>query len=132
MELVFGKVTYSKYIRPVKKYFSRVCVYVRTCICGRSSTFRYSGQTGHSQPTLHHHRNCYFQCRSRLVQYKQRKRMEVRIFIIVNSAPPVFHNQSGQKGGVPSQGGGGGTLIFSAYIGSDPASTVHPKKYQEF
>ena len=29
-------------------------------------------------------------------------------------------------------GGGGGTLIFSAYVGSDPASTVHPKKYQEF
>ena len=28
--------------------------------------------------------------------------------------------------------GGGGTIIFSAYIGSDPASTVHPKKYQEF
>ena len=26
----------------------------------------------------------------------------------------------------------GGTLIFSAYVGSDPASTVHPKKYQEF
>ena len=23
---------------------------------------------------------------------------------------------------------GGGTLIFSSYIGSDPASTVHPKK----
>ena len=22
----------------------------------------------------------------------------------------------------------GGTLIFSAYVGSDPASTVHPKK----
>ena len=31
-----------------------------------------------------------------------------------------------------SPGGGGGTLIFSAYVGSDPASTVHPKKYQEF
>ena len=29
-------------------------------------------------------------------------------------------------------GGGRGTLIFSAYVGSDPASTVHPKKYQEF
>ena len=29
-------------------------------------------------------------------------------------------------------GGGGGTLIFSAYVGSDPASTVHPKKYQKF
>ena len=28
-------------------------------------------------------------------------------------------------------GGGGSTLIFSAYVGSDPASTVHPKKYQE-
>ena len=26
----------------------------------------------------------------------------------------------------------GGTLIFSTYVGSDPASTVHPKKYQEF
>ena len=26
----------------------------------------------------------------------------------------------------------GGTLFFSAYVGSDPASTVHPKKYQEF
>ena len=28
------------------------------------------------------------------------------------------------------QGGGGGrpTLIFSAYVGSDPASTIHPKK----
>ena len=24
--------------------------------------------------------------------------------------------------------GGGGTLIFSAYVGSDPASTVQPKK----
>ena len=30
-----------------------------------------------------------------------------------------------------SQGGGGGTL-FPAYEGSDPASTIHPKKYQEF
>ena len=29
----------------------------------------------------------------------------------------------------PSQGG---TLIFSTYVGSDPASTVHPKIYQEF
>ena len=31
--------------------------------------------------------------------------------------------------------GGGGyshTLIFSSYVGSGPASTVHPKKYQEF
>ena len=42
----------------------------------------------------------------------------------------------------PPGGGGGGTLIFSSYVGSDPASTVHPKKisgisstpkkYQEF
>ena len=22
--------------------------------------------------------------------------------------------------------------MFSAYVGSDPASTIHPKKYQEF
>ena len=28
----------------------------------------------------------------------------------------------------PPGGGGGGTLIFSACIGPDPASTVHPKK----
>ena len=26
----------------------------------------------------------------------------------------------------------GGTLIYSSYVGSGPASTVHPKKYQEF
>ena len=26
----------------------------------------------------------------------------------------------------------GGTLNVSAYVGSDPASTFHPKKYQEF
>ena len=25
-------------------------------------------------------------------------------------------------------GGGGGTLIYSAYVGSDPASTTHPQK----
>ena len=25
-----------------------------------------------------------------------------------------------------------GTLIFSSFVGLDPASTVHPKKYQEF
>ena len=29
-------------------------------------------------------------------------------------------------------GGGGGTLIFSAYVGSDPASTVHPKNISGF
>ena len=27
-----------------------------------------------------------------------------------------------------ARGGGGGTLIFSSYVGSDPASTVHPQK----
>ena len=34
----------------------------------------------------------------------------------------------------PSGGwGGGGVLsIFLHYVGSDPASTLHPKKYQEF
>ena len=26
----------------------------------------------------------------------------------------------------------GDVLIFSSYVGSDPTSTVHPKKYQEF
>ena len=37
-------------------------------------------------------------------------------------------------GSGPERRGGGreGTLIFSAYVGSDPASAVHPKKYQEF
>ena len=28
--------------------------------------------------------------------------------------------------------GGGGTLIFSSYVGSGPASTLHSQKYQEF
>ena len=34
----------------------------------------------------------------------------------------------------PSQRGGGGrdTLIFSSYVGSGPASTFTPQKYQEF
>ena len=26
----------------------------------------------------------------------------------------------------------GGTLFFSSYVGSGPASTAHPQKYQEF
>ena len=38
----------------------------------------------------------------------------------------------GGGGGGGGQGLGGGprgvTLIFSSYVGSDPASTVHPKK----
>ena len=29
-------------------------------------------------------------------------------------------------------GGGGGTLIFSWYVGLDPASTVYPHKYQAY
>ena len=29
-------------------------------------------------------------------------------------------------------GGGGGTLLFSSYIGSGPASTVHPPENQKF
>ena len=29
-------------------------------------------------------------------------------------------------------GGGGGVLSFFPYVGSGPASTVHPKKYPEF
>ena len=35
------------------------------------------------------------------------------------------------ESGTTSQGvcvGGGGTLIFSAYVGSDPASALHPKR----
>ena len=32
---------------------------------------------------------------------------------------------------IQPQGGGGGTLIFSSYVGSGPASTVHPKKIFE-
>ena len=34
----------------------------------------------------------------------------------------------------PGPQGGGGVVLsfFSAYVGSGPASTVHPKKYQEF
>ena len=32
---------------------------------------------------------------------------------------------------MPRGGGGGGTLIFSAYVGSDPASTFHPLIYHD-
>ena len=31
-----------------------------------------------------------------------------------------------------SPGGGGGSLLFSACVGSRPASNFHPPKYQEF
>ena len=34
--------------------------------------------------------------------------------------------------GLAGGGGGGGTLNFSSYIGSGPASSIYPKKYQEF
>ena len=33
---------------------------------------------------------------------------------------------------ITAGGGGAGTLIFSSYVGSGPASTLHPQKYQEF
>ena len=37
--------------------------------------------------------------------------------------------KSFQSQNVPTPGGGGGgTLVFSAYVGLDPASTVHPQK----
>ena len=37
------------------------------------------------------------------------------------------------KIGVLDQRPGGGVLsFFSSYVGSGPASTVHPQKYQEF
>ena len=42
-----------------------------------------------------------------------------------NVYPSSFHNDNPMY--LP-----GGYSIFSAYVGSDPASTVHPKKYQEF
>ena len=32
------------------------------------------------------------------------------------------------EGGRGGGGGGGGTLIFSSYVDSGPASTLHPKK----
>ena len=40
----------------------------------------------------------------------------------------IFTSSEGSGESCPRVGGGGGTLIFSAYVGSDPASTVHPKK----
>ena len=43
-------------------------------------------------------------------------------------APMIF-----MFGHVPGGvGGGGGTLIFSSYVVSGPASALHPKTYQEF
>ena len=39
-----------------------------------------------------------------------------------------------KPGKLSGRGGGGGgySIYFFAYIGSDPASTVHPKKNQKF
>ena len=49
----------------------------------------------------------------------------VQVFI----GSEFLSTESKQYGGLyPRGGGGGGTLIFSVYVGSDPASTVHPQK----
>ena len=55
-------------------------------------------------------------------------------FMNINLAPDctcnVANGTSFYQGLRPQGGGGGGggTQIFSAYVGSDPASTVHPQK----
>ena len=53
------------------------------------------------------------------------------VFELLNISPPP-HCASKPLPYNPRGGGGGGTLNFSAYEGSGPASTLHPKKYQEF
>ena len=42
--------------------------------------------------------------------------------------PPNSRVTTQCKGATYTAGGGGGSLIFSAYVGSDPASTIHPQK----
>ena len=55
------------------------------------------------------------------------------LIVVLGSSLPSSTKKKRCQSWNPSPGGGeGGTLIFSAYVGSDPASTVHPKKYQEF
>ena len=45
----------------------------------------------------------------------------------------VLLNVESRGVGVGGGWGGGGTLNYAAYLGSNPASTLHPpKKYQEF
>ena len=41
----------------------------------------------------------------------------------------VSSDRAHQRPGIEVQGG---TLNFSSYVGSGPASTLHPQKYQEF
>ena len=48
-----------------------------------------------------------------------------------NRSPYIFTLVQKVKHKVYKTQGGGGTLIFSAYVGSDPASTVHPQKILE-
>ena len=43
------------------------------------------------------------------------------------SAPVLFADPRGQVFSREGPRGGGGTLIFSPYVGSDPASALHPK-----
>ena len=54
--------------------------------------------------------------------------MVVMLHFLVMCVCPHGSSTSIPRGG---GGAGGGTLIFSAYVGSDPASTVHPKKVSE-
>ena len=49
----------------------------------------------------------------------------MKLGLIAYPKKPLIIAHSGVSREIRSQGG---TLIFSAYVGSDPASTVHPKK----
>ena len=59
-----------------------------------------------------------------------RRKRKVICLVILEKLNPIAQTFEGKytRGG----GGGGATLVFSSFVGSDPASTVHPKKYQVF
>ena len=44
----------------------------------------------------------------------------------------AYCKQYGPRMEQPNPQGGGGYSHFSSYVGSGPASTIHPQKYQEF
>ena len=55
--------------------------------------------------------------------------------ILTNPISHFYAKISALRERVSAGGGGGGGgegVTFSSYVGSGPASTTHPKKYQEF
>ena len=88
--------------------YARICVYVRVCV--RASLLVYVLESLHLGAM-----------ESSVILAS----ISLSYLLVLMFAKMIFFGLGNPRGG------GGGTLFFSAYVGSDLASTVHPKKISE-